>query len=93
VAVALAAGEISFDRAEQLARLPAEHRSGHQGHDIGQLKRLVADHKKLTRRRERRIGSGFMHFGSPDELATTFWGQLPGFDARMVEKGGRPAGR
>lgn len=30
----LAAGEISFDRAEQLARLPVEQRGGHEGHDI-----------------------------------------------------------
>jgi Domain of unknown function (DUF222)/HNH endonuclease len=86
VAEQLASGEISFDRAQQLARLPAEHRSGHQGHDIGQLKRLVADHKRLTRRRERKMGNGFLHFGSSDELATTFWGELPGLDARILEK-------
>jgi hypothetical protein len=86
VAEALAAGGISFDRAEQLARLPEPHRSGHQGYDIGQLKRLVADHKRLTRRREEKIGNGFLHFGSSDGLTTTFWGELPGLDARILEK-------
>jgi len=86
VAEALVAGDISFDRAEQLGRLPAEHRSGHQGHDIAGLRRLVADHRRLTRKRERKAGNGYLHFGSSDELATTFWGELPGLDARIVEK-------
>jgi HNH endonuclease/Domain of unknown function (DUF222) len=86
VAVALASGEISFDRAEQLARLPSEHRDGHEGCDIAQLRRLVADHKRLTRRRERKMGNGFLQFGHADELATSYWGELPGLDARIVEK-------
>jgi hypothetical protein len=87
VAEALAAGDISFDRAEQLARLPAEHRSGHQGHDIAGLRRLVADHRRLTRKRERKAGYGYLHLTSgSDELTTTFWGEIPGLDARIVEK-------
>ncbi len=86
VAEQLTAGEISFDRAEQLARIPAEHRSGHEGYDISQLRRLVADHKRLTRKRERRTGNGYLHFGHSDELATTYWGELPGLDARIMEK-------
>ena len=86
VAESLASGEISFDRAEQLARLPAEHRPDHGGYDIAQLRRLVAHHKRLTRHRERKTGNGFLHFGSSDELATSFWGELPGLDARIMEK-------
>ncbi|MGH8942306.1 MAG: DUF222 domain-containing protein [Acidimicrobiia bacterium] len=86
VAEALVSGEISFDRAQLLARLPAEHRAGHEGYDISQLCRLVADQKRLTRKRERRSGNGFLHFGSSDELATSFWGGLVGLDARIVEK-------
>ena len=69
VAEQLAAGEISFDRAAQLARLPETYRRDHQGYDVSQLRRLVADHKRLTRRRERRSGNGYLHFGSCDELA------------------------
>ena len=38
----LADGEISFDRAEQLARLPKEKRENHEWFDIGQLRRQVA---------------------------------------------------
>jgi len=34
VAEHLAAGDISFDRAQMLARLPHEHRDDHQGYDI-----------------------------------------------------------
>jgi hypothetical protein len=82
----LAAGEISFDRAEQLSRLPEEHRPDHEGYDIAQLRRLVADQKRLTRRRERKTGNGYLHFGFSDELATSFWGELPGLDARVMEK-------
>jgi hypothetical protein len=62
----LATGEISFDRAEQLARLPVEQRGGHEGYDIAQLRRVVAHHRRLTRRREKRITkkrlSQFRHF-------------------------------
>jgi hypothetical protein len=86
VAEALASGEVTFDRAQLLARLPVEVRPSHQGHDIGQLRRLVAHHRRLTRRRERTSGNGFVHFGHDDELLTTFWGGLPGLDARIVEK-------
>jgi hypothetical protein len=35
----LATGEISFDRAEQLARLPEPLRQSHVGYDIAQLRR------------------------------------------------------
>ena len=86
VAELLASGEVSFDRAEQLARLPEEHRDQHEGYDISQLRRLVAHHKRLTRKRERKTGNGFLHFGHSDELATSFWGELPGFDSRIMEK-------
>jgi hypothetical protein len=50
------------------------------------LRRLVAHHKRLTQRRERTSGNGFLHFGHSDELATSFWGELPGLDSRILEK-------
>jgi hypothetical protein len=88
VAEQLASGEIGFDRAEQLARLPAEHRGGHDAYDIGQLRRLVAHHRRLTRKREKRItNNGFLNFAtSSDETTTSLWGELPGLEARIVEK-------
>jgi hypothetical protein len=84
----LASGEISFDRAEQLARLPAEQRGGHEGYDIAQLRRLVAHHRRLTRKREKRItNNGYLNFATSfDESSTSFWGEIPGLDSRIVEK-------
>ena len=87
VAEQLAAGEISFDRAQQLARLPEDARSGHQGYDISQLRRLVAHNKKLTRKRERKTGNGYLHLTpGTDDLMVPIWGAFPGLDARIVEK-------
>jgi hypothetical protein len=85
VAEQLAVGEMTFDRAQLVSRLPAEVRSEHEGYDIYRLRRLVADHKRLTRKREQKTGNGFLHFGS-EELTTPFWGELPGLDARIMEK-------
>jgi hypothetical protein len=84
----LASGEVTFDRAEQLARLPKEHRGNHECFDVAQLRRLVAHHRRLTPRREKEIAnSGFLHFQpSWDETTTHLWGELPGLDARLVEK-------
>ena len=42
--------------------------------------------RRLTRKRERKTGNGYLHFGHSDELATSFWGELPGLDARIMEK-------
>ena len=87
VAEQLAAGDISFDRAQLLARLPAEDRDGHQGYDIFGLRRLVANHRRLTRKRERKTGNGYLHLTSgSDDLMVPIWGAFPGLDARMVEK-------
>ena len=77
---------MTFDRAQLVSRLPEEVRPSHEGCDIGQLRRLVADHKRLTRKRERKTGNGYVHFGFSDELAVSFWGELPGLDARILEK-------
>ena len=87
VAEQLAAGDISFDRAQLLARLPSEHRDGHQGYDISGLRRLVAHHRRLTRKRERKTGNGYLHLMSgSDDLMVPIWGAFPGWDARIVEK-------
>jgi hypothetical protein len=85
VAESLAEGEMTFDRAQLVSRLPDEVRPSHEGYDIYRLGRLVAEHKRLTRKREQKTGNGFLHFGS-DELTTSFWGELPGLDARILEK-------
>ena len=82
----LESGDITFDRAEQLARLPKDKREGHQSYDISQLRRLVAHYRRLTPRREMKNGS-FLNFQpSLDETTTNIWGELAGLDARVVEK-------
>jgi hypothetical protein len=85
VAESLAEGEMTFDRAQLVSRLPEDVRSEHEGYDIYRLRRLVAHHKRLTRKREQKTGNGFLKFGS-EELTTPFWGELPGLDARIMEK-------
>lgn len=88
VADMVASGDMSFDRAEQLARLPQEHRSDHEGYDIAQLRRRVAHYRKLSPQREQKVSqNGYLNFQSSwDETSTRFWGELSGVDARMVEK-------
>jgi hypothetical protein len=85
VAEALAVGEMTFDRAQLVSRLPEDVRPSHEGYDLYRLRRLVAEHKRLSRRREQKTGNGFLKLGA-DELTTPFWGELPGLDARIMEK-------
>ncbi len=87
VASELAAGGISFDRAEQVARLPQDQRENHQHFDIAQLQRRVAHYRRLTPKREAETTSSHLHFQpSSDELTVNIWGQLSGYDSRIVEK-------
>ena len=85
---ALISSEITFDRAEQLARLPEDERANHEGFDIGQLRKRAAHHRRLTRKREKEISEGtFLNFQpSLDETTTSMWGELPGSDGMLVEK-------
>ena len=85
---ALISGEITFDRAEQLAQLPADERADHECFDIGQLRKRAAHHRRLTRTREKEIAEGtFLNFQpSLDETTTSMWGELPGADEMLVRK-------
>lgn len=87
VAAALAEGEMTFDRAEQVARLPETRRQGHRGHDISQLRRLVARHRRLSPKREKSANSGYLNFQpSLDDTTERIWGELPGTDSLLVRK-------
>ena len=87
VAEALAEGEMTFDRAEQVARLPESHRQHHHGYDVSQLRRHVARLRRLSPRREKKATSGYLNFQpSLDETTESIWGELPGTDSRMVRK-------
>lgn len=87
VASSLSEGEITFDRAEQICRLPDGKRTGHERYDISQLKRLVAHHRRLSPKREKKTSLGYLQFQpSLDETSETFWGELPGTDSMLVQK-------
>jgi hypothetical protein len=87
VAVCLSEGEITFDRAEQVSRLPEGRRAGHERYDISQLKKLVAQHRRLSRKRERKTSPGYVQFQpTSDETAEAIWGELPGTDALLIRK-------
>lgn len=87
VADAMAAGKITFDRAEQVSRLPEDHRAGHERYDIAQLRRQVAHHKRISRKREKTSSLGYLQFQpSSDEMSESIWGELPGVDSVFVKK-------
>ncbi len=83
----LADGELTFDRAEQVSRLPDGHRRGHDRYDIAQLQRQVAHHRRLSRTREKKSSRGHLQFQATlDETAESIWGELPGTDSLLVRK-------
>ena len=87
VAKALSEGEITFDRAEQVARLPESHRENHAGYDISQLRRQVARSRRLSPKREKKTANGYINFQpSLDETTESIWGELSGIDSRLVRK-------
>lgn len=87
VAESLGEGVITFDRAEQVSRLPDTNRTGHERYDIAQLKRIVAHHKRISRKREKSASVGYLQFQpSSDEMSESVWGDLPGTDAMIVKK-------
>ena len=87
VAASLVEGEITFDRAEQVCRLPDGKRAGHERYDISQLKRLVAQHRRLSPKREKKNSVGYLQFQpSLDETSESIWGELPGTDSMLVRK-------
>lgn len=87
LADALAEGAMTFDRAEQVARLPDAHRGFHAGYDIAQLRRQVARLRRLSPKREKKTASGYLHFQpSLDEATESVWGELAGTDSLLVRK-------
>ncbi|MGD2042110.1 MAG: DUF222 domain-containing protein [Acidimicrobiia bacterium] len=87
VAKSLSEGEITFDRAEQVCRLPEGNRDAHERYDISQLRRLVAQHRRLSSKREKEESLGYLQFQpSPDEASEALWGELPGTDSMLVKK-------
>ncbi len=90
---ALRNGEVTFDRAVQLARTttPGTEEADLEGaarFDIAGLRRRAALQRRLTSVDEHAAfaGRSLMLQANLDESAWNLWGTLPGYDGRLVEK-------
>lgn len=93
LAKALGDGSITFDRMVATARLAAagaspELLAGSAGFDLTGVRRLVAAQRRFTRRGEAEAFRGRYVAMQPtlDETAWRLWGQLPGYEGRVVER-------
>ncbi len=83
---ALGSGEVSFDRAEALSRIPDN--TDTLGHlDIGQVRRVAADHTRLSTEDEARsVEDRFLVMQpSIDESWWKIWGGLDGVTGAVVD--------
>lgn len=93
LAGALAEGRVSFDRAVATARLVAAGASREQveasyGFDLNGVARIAARHRRMTRTSEQAAYRDRFFAMQPSfgESAWRLWGQLPGYEGRIVEK-------
>jgi HNH endonuclease len=89
IARQLAQGEISFDRAEAMSRIPAEHRDDwHYGVDIQGLRRIAARHRRLSRSDDHETHAAMDLNLQPnlDESRWSVWGELDGYSGPVVNK-------
>jgi len=93
LAKALGGGSITFDRMVATARLAGagaspELLAGSAGFDLTGVRRLVAAQRRFTRRGEAEAFRGRYVAMQPtlDETTWRLWGQLPGYEGRVVER-------
>ncbi len=89
VASELQAGEITFDRAEALARLPEDVEPDHlAGVDIRGLHRIVAQHKRRAwdNGHESHRSQYLAIQPNLDESSWKMWGLLDGYSGHVVDK-------
>jgi hypothetical protein len=89
IAHQLAAGDITFDRAEAMSRIPSEHRTEwHRGIDIEGLRRIAARHRRLTRSDDHDAHAAMDFNLQPnlDESRWNVWGELDGYSGPVVNK-------
>ncbi len=93
LAATLEHGEVSFDRALATAELAAAGAddatlAASGGFDLPGVHRLASRHRRTTRRHETRVFlDRFIAIQSSlDESSGRLWGELPGFELRIVEK-------
>lgn len=86
-------GEVSFDRSVATTRLAlagadAETLEASFGFDLNGVARVIARHRRLTRRSEEQIFRERFFAIQPtlDEESGRLWGRLPGFELRIVEQ-------
>ena len=82
LARALLNGEITFDRAEVMSRIPIEDRADWQaGVDINGLRRIAARHRRMTRVDDHRSHAASELTMQPnlDESRWRLWGDLDGY--------------
>jgi hypothetical protein len=89
----LVEGEVSFDRAVATTRLAvagadAQTLAGSLGFDLNGVARVIARHRRLTRRREEQVFRERFFAIQPtlDAESGRLWGRLPGFELRIVEQ-------
>jgi hypothetical protein len=86
---AVAAGEITFDRAVELTRLDTDDPvADAAGHSLPRLRAVVAARRRHTRRRERDLYADRYLVLQPnlDETTLRLWGELVGVDSVRVEQ-------
>jgi hypothetical protein len=89
IAGQLSRGEITFDRAEAMSRIPAEHREDwHDGLDIQGLRRIAARHRRLSRSDDHDAHAAMDLNLQPnlDESRWSVWGELDGYSGPVVNK-------
>ena len=89
LSLALARGEMTFDRAEALSRIPARHRTDDlAGLDIHGVRRFAARHR-ATSREDDHAGHASQHLQlqpNLDESRWDVWGVLDGYGGTVVNK-------
>ncbi len=99
LAAAMQRGDVSFDRALATAELAASGAdeatvTASAGFDLAGVHRLAARRRRMTRRDEAKVFlDRFLAIqASLDESSGRLWGELPGFELRIVEKALRQRG-
>jgi hypothetical protein len=89
----LAGGRITFDRAVATLGLIASGAteaevSTSRDLDLPDVRRQAASHRRMTRRDERTIHAGRYFTAQPslDNSRYRLWGELPGYEGRLVDK-------
>lgn len=82
-------GEITYERAEVMVRIPVEaHEEGLLGYDITGLRRIASRHRRLTRRDDIASHTSQHLTMQPnlDESMWDLWGKLDGYGGSVVSK-------